>query len=59
MLIYYGFMFIFSIFDNETFPIHLDHGRAFGKPFFDDLTCLAPVSHCCMIRSQLLEKLLE
>ncbi|XP_035795122.1 extracellular serine/threonine protein CG31145-like [Anopheles albimanus] len=49
----------FKIFGNETFPIHLDHGRGFGRPFHDELSILAPVLQCCLIRSSTLETLLK
>ncbi|CAO1431301.1 unnamed protein product [Diamesa tonsa] len=49
----------FKIFGNDTFPIHLDHGRGFGKPFHDEISILAPVLQCCVIRSSTLETLLK
>ncbi|GLV34443.1 uncharacterized protein CBL_09691 [Carabus blaptoides fortunei] len=49
----------FKIFGNDTFPLHLDHGRGFGKPFHDELTILAPLLQCCMIRQTTLETLLR
>ncbi|CRK88754.1 CLUMA_CG002627, isoform A [Clunio marinus] len=49
----------FKIFGNETFPIHLDHGRGFGKAFHDEISILAPVLQCCLIRSSTLEMLLR
>ncbi|XP_055705963.1 extracellular serine/threonine protein CG31145 isoform X1 [Phlebotomus papatasi] len=49
----------FKIFGNDTFPLHLDHGRGFGKPFHDELTILAPVLQCCLIRASTLETLLR
>lgn len=49
----------FKIFGNDTFPIHLDHGRGFGKPFHDEISILAPVLQCCMMRSSTLEMLLK
>ncbi|XP_071052238.1 extracellular serine/threonine protein CG31145 [Onthophagus taurus] len=49
----------FRIFGNDTFPLHLDHGRGFGKPFFDELSILAPVLQCCMLRQSTLETLLK
>uniref|UniRef100_A0A182N4U7 Fam20C domain-containing protein n=1 Tax=Anopheles dirus TaxID=7168 RepID=A0A182N4U7_9DIPT len=49
----------FKIFGNDTFPIHLDHGRGFGKPFHDELSILAPVLQCCLIRASTLETLLR
>ncbi|KAK5641275.1 hypothetical protein RI129_009822 [Pyrocoelia pectoralis] len=49
----------FKLFGNDTFPLHLDHGRGFGKPFHDELSILAPVLQCCMIRQSTLETLLK
>ncbi|XP_030559577.1 extracellular serine/threonine protein CG31145 isoform X2 [Drosophila novamexicana] len=49
----------FKIYGNETFPLHLDHGRGFGRPFHDELSILAPVLQCCLIRKTTLTKLLE
>merc|ERR1712223_1876034 len=46
-------------FGNYTYPLHLDHGRGFGKPATDELTILAPIYQCCMIRSSTLETLLK
>lgn len=47
------------IFGNDTFPIHLDHGRGFGRAFHDEISILAPVLQCCMIRASTLETLLK
>merc|ERR1712223_1014349 len=41
----------FKSFGNDTFPVHLDHGRAFGRASHDELSILAPLYQCCMIRS--------
>ncbi|XP_055300424.1 extracellular serine/threonine protein CG31145-like isoform X2 [Sitodiplosis mosellana] len=49
----------FKIFGNNTFTLHCDHGRGFGKPFHDELSILAPLLQCCMIRATTLERLLE
>ncbi|KRG02283.1 uncharacterized protein Dmoj_GI10702, isoform C [Drosophila mojavensis] len=49
----------FKIYGNETFPLHLDHGRGFGRPYHDELSILAPVLQCCLIRKTTLTKLLE
>ncbi|XP_044251679.1 extracellular serine/threonine protein CG31145 [Drosophila takahashii] len=49
----------FKVYGNETFPLHLDHGRGFGRPFHDELSILAPVLQCCLIRKSTLVKLLE
>ncbi|KAM7359450.1 uncharacterized protein ACRADG_012743 [Cochliomyia hominivorax] len=49
----------FKIYGNNTFTLHLDHGRGFGKAFHDDLTILAPMLQCCMIRKSTVKKLLQ
>ncbi|XP_076275777.1 extracellular serine/threonine protein CG31145 isoform X2 [Rhynchophorus ferrugineus] len=49
----------FRLFGNNTFTLHLDHGRGFGKPFHDEISILAPVLQCCMIRQATLETLLR
>lgn len=49
----------FKDFGNDTFVIHLDHGRGFGKPFHDELTCLMPLLQCCMIKQSTLRTLLK
>ena len=37
----------FKLFGNDTFPIHLDHGRAFGKSAHDEISILAPLYQVC------------
>uniref|UniRef100_A0A1A9UVG6 Fam20C domain-containing protein n=1 Tax=Glossina austeni TaxID=7395 RepID=A0A1A9UVG6_GLOAU len=49
----------FKIYGNNTFTLHLDHGRGFGKPFHDELTILAPMLQCCMLRKRTVRKLLD
>lgn len=49
----------FRVFGNDTFPLHLDHGRGFGKPFQDELSILAPVLQCCLMRQSTLTTLLR
>lgn len=49
----------FLAFGNETFTIHLDHGRGFGKPFHDEISILAPLLQCCEIRASTLKTLLK
>lgn len=44
----------FKIFGNRTYPLHLDHGRGFGRPNHDELSILAPIYQCCMIRASTL-----
>ena len=41
------------------YAIHLDHGRAFGKAFHDETSCLAPLYQCCMVRASTLSTLLQ
>ncbi|CAJ1054105.1 extracellular serine/threonine protein kinase FAM20C [Xyrichtys novacula] len=40
----------FEKFGNNTFLIHLDNGRAFGRHSKDEPTILAPLEQCCRIR---------
>ncbi|XP_033109930.1 extracellular serine/threonine protein kinase FAM20C-like [Anneissia japonica] len=40
----------FEYFGNYTYPIHLDHGRSFGKHSHDELSILAPLFQCCQLR---------
>lgn len=49
----------FKIFGNNTFSLHLDHGRGFGRPFHDEISILAPILQCCMIRQTTLSTLLK
>jgi len=49
----------FKSFGNDTFPVHLDHGRAFGRASHDELSILAPLYQCCMIRSSTVAMLLS
>ncbi|KAB1263680.1 Extracellular serine/threonine protein kinase FAM20C, partial [Camelus dromedarius] len=50
----------FEKFGNETFIIHLDNGRGFGKHSHDELSILAPLQQCCRkstyLRLQLLAR---
>lgn len=49
---------ITSIYE-DAFHMHYDHGRSFGRPFFDDMSILAPLTQCCVIRSSTTKKLLR
>ena len=49
----------FKVFGNNTFPLHLDHGRGFGLPRHDELSILAPLQQCCLMRRATLKKLLH
>ncbi|TRY79297.1 hypothetical protein TCAL_08845 [Tigriopus californicus] len=46
-----------KLFGNRTYPLHLDHGRGFGKANHDETSILAPLYQCCMIRSSTLSSL--
>lgn len=48
-----------SVFGENSFHIHYDNGRAFGRPSFDYMALLAPLTQCCFIRVSTLKKLLE
>ena len=48
----------FKLFGNNSFPIHLDHGRAFGRAAHDEMSILAPLYQCCMLRQDTLATLL-
>ncbi|CAH3903655.1 unnamed protein product [Pieris brassicae] len=49
----------FKMFGNETFTLHLDQGRAFGKALHDELSILAPLLQCCLVRHTTLAVLLK
>ncbi|KAG9330288.1 hypothetical protein JZ751_006520 [Albula glossodonta] len=42
----------FEKFGNETFIIHLDNGRGFGKHSHDEVSILVPLSQCCRVTGQ-------
>jgi len=49
----------FKLFGNDTFLVHLDHGRAFGRSGHDERSILAPLYQCCIIRHSTLSSLLS
>ena len=49
----------FSLFGNQTFPIHLDQGRAFGRAKHDEMSILAPLYQCCLMRRTTLATLMR
>jgi len=49
----------FKAFGNNTFPLHLDHGRGFGLPRHDEISILAPLEQCCLMRKDTLKRLLH
>lgn len=42
---------------NETFMLHLDNGRSFGKIYSDEMSVLAPLRQCCLMRYSTYERL--
>jgi len=49
----------FQMFGNDTFTVHLDHGRGFGKAFHDEMSILSPIRQCCILRKSTLRTLLR
>lgn len=49
----------FLTFGNNSSPLHLDHGRGFGKSRYDELSILAPLYQCCLLRRSTLRRLLS
>lgn len=47
----------FEKFGNDTFLIHLDNGRAFGRYSKDEPSILAPLEQCCRVRRSTLLRL--
>lgn len=47
------------MFGNNSAPLHLDHGRGFGKAFHDEASILAPLYQCCVLRHSTLATLLR
>ncbi|XP_057681652.1 pseudokinase FAM20A [Corythoichthys intestinalis] len=48
---------IFTKFGDEGFLLHLDNARGFGKHSQDEMSILAPLSQCCMIKRSTLLRL--
>ena len=42
---------------NDTFLLHLDNGRSFGKANHDEMSILAPLKQCCLLRFSTYERL--
>ncbi|XP_074840007.1 extracellular serine/threonine protein kinase FAM20C-like [Carettochelys insculpta] len=40
----------FEKFGNDTFLLHLDNGRGFGRHSHDEISILAPLQQCCSIK---------
>ncbi|XP_041828938.1 pseudokinase FAM20A [Melanotaenia boesemani] len=48
---------IFTKFGDEGFLLHLDNARGFGKHARDEMSILAPLSQCCLIKHSTLLRL--
>lgn len=48
---------LFREFSNNSFLIHLDNGRGFGKANYDEFSILAPLRQCCLVRESTFIKL--
>ncbi|XP_029978204.1 pseudokinase FAM20A [Sphaeramia orbicularis] len=48
---------IFTKFGDEGFLLHLDNARGFGRHSQDEMSILAPLSQCCMIKRSTLLRL--
>uniref|UniRef100_A0A3Q2P1W6 FAM20A golgi associated secretory pathway pseudokinase n=1 Tax=Fundulus heteroclitus TaxID=8078 RepID=A0A3Q2P1W6_FUNHE len=48
---------IFTKFGDEGLLLHLDNARGFGKHSHDEMSILAPLSQCCMIKHSTLLRL--
>ncbi|PRD22885.1 UNVERIFIED_CONTAM: Fam20c, partial [Trichonephila clavipes] len=49
----------FKIFGNDSFILHLDQGRGFGRPNHDELSILAPLQQCCFLHFKTFHRLVE
>ncbi|GFU00983.1 hypothetical protein NPIL_597541 [Nephila pilipes] len=49
----------FKIFGKDTFILHLDQGRGFGRPNQDELSILAPLQQCCFLHFKTFHRLVE
>lgn len=49
----------FQSFGNDSFPLHLDNGRAFGRRNHDEISILAPLLQCCLLRISTLDRLVN
>ncbi|KAF5887982.1 pseudokinase FAM20A [Clarias magur] len=48
---------IFTKFGDEGFLLHLDNARGFGRHAHDEMSILAPLTQCCMIKRSTLLRL--
>nr|XP_056702529.1 extracellular serine/threonine protein kinase FAM20C-like [Euleptes europaea] len=47
----------FEKFGNNTFLLHLDNGRGFGRHSHDEMSILAPLQQCCIIKKSTFSRL--
>uniref|UniRef100_A0A671P948 Pseudokinase FAM20A-like n=1 Tax=Sinocyclocheilus anshuiensis TaxID=1608454 RepID=A0A671P948_9TELE len=48
---------VFTKFGDDGFLLHLDNARGFGRPSHDEVSILAPLTQCCMIKRSTLFRL--
>nr|XP_033818312.1 pseudokinase FAM20A [Geotrypetes seraphini] len=48
---------MFTKFEEDGFLIHLDNARGFGKHSYDEISILAPLYQCCIIKMSTLQRL--
>ncbi|XP_036395204.1 pseudokinase FAM20A [Megalops cyprinoides] len=48
---------IFTKFGDDGFPLHFDNARGFGKHSHDEMSILAPLAQCCIIKRSTLLRL--
>ncbi|PIK54939.1 putative extracellular serine/threonine protein kinase FAM20C [Apostichopus japonicus] len=50
--------YVFKYFGNYSTIFNFDHGRGFGRYQTDELSCLVPLTQCCIIRKSTYQRLL-
>ncbi|KAG5854286.1 hypothetical protein ANANG_G00036200 [Anguilla anguilla] len=48
---------IFTKFGDDGFPLHIDNARGFGRHSHDEMSILAPLTQCCIIKMSTLLRL--
>lgn len=46
-------------YSKDSIVVALDNGKAFGNPYTDEYSILAPLYHCCMVRRTMYTRLLD
>lgn len=49
----------FKAFGNDSFYLHFDNGRGFGKTKHDEMSILAPLYQCCLVSYETFMKLVK